>query len=716
MLALALLLLSDPSLAFDEQRGAIAMAAAEIQRVSNAMPRIEAEIAAWEGRREPAAARRILTADVRELEPADLRWRVRHESLRHRRASLDTSLANAIHRYREAMLALKYALKPLLNMHEAAQVAIETIQNSGGHPANKRRAIATIRRDLATYYSIRDGDTAVFSSDFAKVLEKVRELIAGGQPHKVVVGYLLQWSGAQPVTQGVASGLFSMAASTFLHQTASDRINAWNKGVRQVNGIMKLARGFAEANSAAPGAANIDRLIALIDGIDGMLSSGRPATVPIKLSLVYARMVLTSIRTNYDSICFAQARKNLIATTVAGSKVAESKSPIDWPGYWSKCPFGRVDFMDWELALVEDPSSRHHPRYAVKTFVHFNVGVPESYPDSAWIWVAPADAPVPASIKGAVRIVNDPDDDWSSDQFLGKPARNAHTESFDFGFRTPFRGRYVARLFSHGPGSEQPVSAVYFDVDSVEGWQVWLDAKSYLPGTVIPAQALRPSDIELHSIINWAVLPASAEHLPHDEIETSIVGRDTRILWTWKPWRSGNIHINLVAPDEPGKYEVRLYDSGEEVAISAFEVEGLDKCLKGNRKLRLSAERGNLDAQLELATLYYIDSCDILRSIIWHRAAARQGSNIAATILGHLYINGEYKGVLQDLMQGYMWAYLGVTMGRSFGRTQSSLLDDAAENMTPAEILEAKRLARDWVEKWGHSVPDWAWEELDGTP
>jgi len=75
----------------------------------------------------------------------------------------------------------------------------------------------------------------------------------------------------------------------------------------------------------------------------------------------------------------------------------------------------------------------------------------------------------------------------------------------------------------------------------------------------------------------------------------------------------------------------------------------------------------------------------------WYRKAADQGNALAQTNLGGMYLNGW--GVPQDNVQAHMWYSLAAAQGENHARKNHDLL---AEKMTPAQIAEAQRLAREW--------------------
>lgn len=77
--------------------------------------------------------------------------------------------------------------------------------------------------------------------------------------------------------------------------------------------------------------------------------------------------------------------------------------------------------------------------------------------------------------------------------------------------------------------------------------------------------------------------------------------------------------------------------------------------------------------------------------MIWFRKAADQGNALAQSYLGALYFNGE--GVPQDYVIAHMWLNLGAAGGEDYAAEWRNMV---AAKMTPAQIAEAQKLAREW--------------------
>ncbi len=85
---------------------------------------------------------------------------------------------------------------------------------------------------------------------------------------------------------------------------------------------------------------------------------------------------------------------------------------------------------------------------------------------------------------------------------------------------------------------------------------------------------------------------------------------------------------------------------------------------------------------------------DYTQAVNWYRKAAEQGYATARYNLGAMYDKGH--GVPQDFVLAHMWLNLAAAQGDSEAK---KLRDELAEKMTPSQIAEAQRLAREWRPK-----------------
>ena len=110
-----------------------------------------------------------------------------------------------------------------------------------------------------------------------------------------------------------------------------------------------------------------------------------------------------------------------------------------------------------------------------------------------------------------------------------------------------------------------------------------------------------------------------------------------------------------------------------------------------------AAAQGLAKAQFNLGTLYFNGegvAKDYQQALRWFRLAADQGEALAQTKIAIMYDEGQ--GVPQDIVQAYKWYSLGATNG---DKPAPQLRDALAKQMTPAQIAEAQKLAREWKPK-----------------
>ena len=123
-----------------------------------------------------------------------------------------------------------------------------------------------------------------------------------------------------------------------------------------------------------------------------------------------------------------------------------------------------------------------------------------------------------------------------------------------------------------------------------------------------------------------------------------------------------------------------------------------DDALKWLKWTRFAAtEQGNADAQNSLGLRYSTGSGvpkDHLLAVKWYRLAAEQGYSIAQLNLGYNYDNGT--GVPQDYALAHMWFNPSAAHGDA---DAIDFRDRVAQRMTPDQLAEAQRMAREWKPK-----------------
>ena len=112
---------------------------------------------------------------------------------------------------------------------------------------------------------------------------------------------------------------------------------------------------------------------------------------------------------------------------------------------------------------------------------------------------------------------------------------------------------------------------------------------------------------------------------------------------------------------------------------------------------RTAAEQGDADGQALLGFLYEIGlgvPQEDAEAVKWYRLAAEQGDTTAQYNLGVMYANGQ--GVPSDNVLAHMWWDIAAS---SDDENAPKSRDIAASEMTPDQIAEAQRMAREWMAK-----------------
>jgi S1-C subfamily serine protease len=121
--------------------------------------------------------------------------------------------------------------------------------------------------------------------------------------------------------------------------------------------------------------------------------------------------------------------------------------------------------------------------------------------------------------------------------------------------------------------------------------------------------------------------------------------------------------------------------------------------------LKKAAEKGHMMAQNDLGAFYAEGGPeipkDLAKAVEWYRKSAEQGHYSAQFNLGVCYASGA--GAPKDYVQAYKWFSLasavGYTWDESTTKSAKNNLEIAEARMTPGQIAEAQRLAREFKPK-----------------
>jgi TPR repeat protein len=114
------------------------------------------------------------------------------------------------------------------------------------------------------------------------------------------------------------------------------------------------------------------------------------------------------------------------------------------------------------------------------------------------------------------------------------------------------------------------------------------------------------------------------------------------------------------------------------------------------RESKPLAEQDNADAQFNLGSLYYQGRGvpqDYDEAIRWMRKAAEQGHVFAQATLGSIYAEGVQGMIQKDYPQALMWFVFAAAQG---DMEAMELRDAMASRMTPTQVAEAQKLAREF--------------------
>lgn len=114
------------------------------------------------------------------------------------------------------------------------------------------------------------------------------------------------------------------------------------------------------------------------------------------------------------------------------------------------------------------------------------------------------------------------------------------------------------------------------------------------------------------------------------------------------------------------------------------------------RLFKVQANRGNAYAQMKLGIMYLRGQGvpqDYWLAVKWTRTSAEQGNANAQCNLGFFYLDGVF--VPRDAVLAHMWFNLAAGAGHKDARAKRDIV--AAWRVSSAELLEAQRLAAEWL-------------------
>ena len=126
--------------------------------------------------------------------------------------------------------------------------------------------------------------------------------------------------------------------------------------------------------------------------------------------------------------------------------------------------------------------------------------------------------------------------------------------------------------------------------------------------------------------------------------------------------------------------------------------DGYEKVISGNI-LDLTIWQAIVILFLAYGVIAYIKACiENRKRFKLNMARAKLGHAESQFLLGEMYYSGDW--VVPDIADAYKWITLAKANGYQ-GYNVDIYLDKIKEEMTPDQISEAQKLAREWMERHG---------------
>lgn len=134
----------------------------------------------------------------------------------------------------------------------------------------------------------------------------------------------------------------------------------------------------------------------------------------------------------------------------------------------------------------------------------------------------------------------------------------------------------------------------------------------------------------------------------------------------------------------------KIFDQGFDEGL-ALDAEAVEWCRK-------AADQGDAASQLNLGKMHANGQGipqDDAEAVKWYRRAAEQGQAEAQALLGEMYYRGQ--GVPQNYVEAHKWYNLSAAgMSGPDREISTKGRDFVAARMTPEQIAEAQKRAREW--------------------
>ncbi len=494
-------------------------------------------------------------------------WREKRDKLKRGQIKLESKLKQAKAAHDRTSAKFKAAIKPYTDMAAKAVAIAKAVHAASGHEANKRRALATISRDLIKM-------NGPLASKVMKLNKTLQDAIKVGRPHEFVASELNKWAKQVPGGEIFVTALTDVLKEVFKETTYTEKLKAYDKHLGYASKIMK-AMAILGGGTASPfGNENIDRLANIYDlAVD--LVPGEGSLMGLKAYALFQKKMIESIAGSLKQISITIAGKNLQALYLGAYNQSELASQRAWAGLGlnENHLFGRIDFSDpgeWLVRVEPTRSPLRGVKYVVGEDISITFGAPTSQARIAWLLVLPASDKNPGSELAAKYLASGSRGRKGAGTYAFYLMSSCRRIAGDNNlcrvtFRTIKAQAYHARLFKDAKAAKgaQAAQAAFTVEDSK--WKVRADKGYVVVKDKIKVHYTAPV---VHSISAWVgIVDADIKH-----------GKEKRnddFDLAFKYVRGTRGTYEFIAPDKPGHYDFRLHDTdfdGKQVDFDGFIV------------------------------------------------------------------------------------------------------------------------------------------------
>lgn len=432
-----------------------------------------------------------------------------HAELSRRRDTLSTRRDEAT----RALASFRNAMKPCDDLRRMALEHYRQIQAGGKDPSNRRRALAAIVTGL-------DEMSRGMLGNRVKIVDAAERLLRAARPLEEIRAQIVGLV-EDDADKSFADWILSLVGDA-LQGGAPERIEKFQSGLGRAGQILSLWRALQNGSG---GAAEIDRLINIVDVVSGLLPEEYG---PASVYAAYLKKCLEVIHGGMRRLNLEIARQNLRGLDAIACGRDTRVAGDVWTGLNPNAPFGTIP---------PEPSLRTAKReFAPGETIR--VDYEGSFRYTGWIGLVP-----PHVAHGDEETCDEHDVEYAR---MGTATGSVELTAPG----TP--GSWTIRMFDHESGAE--VASIQIEVVK-NGVVLRLAKHEFLPGETISIEyAARDASICL-----------AESDLAHGTTDSS------RFRRVYILYRSSGTQ-EAYAPGIPGTYDLRLVGATEEMASVTFRV------------------------------------------------------------------------------------------------------------------------------------------------